>query len=411
MRDKINNTLLNSIQLSTSPYEVNDIDLRGFLLRVQPSGVKSYVVRYRIRGKQTRFVIGRTTEFSPAQARDEAKRILSSVNLGGDPGEIRQVQPEEKTLGVFIDQDYEPWLLAHRKSAKATVARIRANFKKELWGKKLSELNAWVVEKWRTASIKSGKRPATINRDVGALKSALSRATEWGLLEAHPFSKVKPVKENSTPIIRYLTDAEEKSLREALDTREERLRSERDQGNAWRRERGYAEYPSLRDQHYVGYLKPAVLVSMNTGLRQGELFTLAWTEVDIERAMITVRADKAKNSTVRHIPLNEEALQALRDWQDDQNSTAGLVFPGKNGNRVTDIKTAWSHLLKLASIASFRWHDMRHHFASRLVMAGVDLNTVRDLLGHGEIKMTLRYAHLAPEHKAAAVAKLVRRCA
>ena len=68
-----------------------------------------------------------------------------------------------------------------------------------------------------------------------------------------------------------------------------------------------------------------------------------------------------------------------------------------------DVKSSWLNLLKRANIEHFRWHDMRHDFAPRLVMAGVPLNTVRDLLGHSDIKMTLRYAHLAPDVKAAAV--------
>ena len=81
----------------------------------------------------------------------------------------------------------------------------------------------------------------------------------------------------------------------------------------------------------------------------------------------------------------------------------GLVFKNNNGERFVQIKKSWSNLLNLADIKSFRWH----HFASKLVMRGIDLNTVRELLGHSNIEMTLRYAHLAPEYKAQAVEKLV----
>ncbi|HKF95733.1 MAG TPA: tyrosine-type recombinase/integrase, partial [Gammaproteobacteria bacterium] len=109
----------------------------------------------------------------------------------------------------------------------------------------------------------------------------------------------------------------------------------------------------------------------------------------------------------RHIPLNAEALNVLRQWR-NQTKAEGLVFPGKHGNRLDNVRKSWASVLDAAYITGFRWHDLRHDFASKLVMAGVPLNTVRDLLGHADLATTLRYAHLAPDHRAQAVGMLRR---
>ena len=148
-------------------------------------------------------------------------------------------------------------------------------------------------------------------------------------------------------------------------------------------------------------------MALNTGLRSGELTSLRWKDIDLRFSLLTVRADEAKSGKARHILLNDEAQRVFRDWQPDEAPSSALVFPGGEAQSpLVDIKTCWKPLLLTAQITQFLFHDLRHTFASKLVMAGVDLNTVRELLGHAGIKMTLRYAHLAPEHKAAAVAKL-----
>ena len=103
---------------------------------------------------------------------------------------------------------------------------------------------------------------------------------------------------------------------------------------------------------------------------------------------------KAKSSKTRHIPLNAAALSALKGWHGQQTASP-LVFPGRNGVPFDNVRSSWEEVLKAAEITRFRWHDLRHTFASRLVLKGVDLNTVRELLGHSDYQMTLRYAHLA----------------
>jgi integrase len=219
--------------------------------------------------------------------------------------------------------------------------------------------------------------------------------------------KYKRLKVDNSANIRYLNKNEETRLRKALDERESRIRRNRDNGNKWRKVRDIEPLPSLQTNTYVDHLKPMVILAINTGLRRGELFSLTWQDVNLTNNDITVTGSTTKTGTTRHIPLNTEALKALSKWKRQANNETGLVFTSKGNKRFDNVRKSWGKLLKDAKIVNFRWHDLRHHFASKLVMAGVDLNTVRELLGHTDINMTLRYAHLAPEHKAAAVAKLV----
>jgi integrase len=217
----------------------------------------------------------------------------------------------------------------------------------------------------------------------------------------------KPYKIDSIAKVRYLDKEEEKRLKEILQSRDTELKAARERHIKWKKERGYDSLLEITPSAFADYMAPMILVSLNTGLRRGELLNIRWEDVDLERAILTVVGDIAKSGKTRHVPLNAVVFDVLKKWR-HQNQCEGYIFLNElTGKKFGNVKSAWKRILALAKIKNFRWHDMRHHFASKLVMAGVDLNTVRELLGHSDIKMTLRYAHLAPEHKARAVEKLV----
>jgi hypothetical protein len=146
------------------PYEVVDVDLKGFLLRVQPSGVMTYYFSYRNeQGRRARYRIGKHGTLSAAQARDEALSLSARVIAGED---VQATKKEERataqkamsqTLSGFIEHQYGSWVLSQRKTGEATLARIRSNFE-YLYERPLHEINAWVIEKWRSESLKAGVR-------------------------------------------------------------------------------------------------------------------------------------------------------------------------------------------------------------------------------------------------------------
>jgi len=181
--------------------------------------------------------------------------------------------------------------------------------------------------------------------------------------------------------------------------------NERASCNEWRSGRGYELLSDLIGCKYADHITPIVLLGLNTGLRKGELFDLDWSDVNLKTKTLTVQGKTSKSGETRYIPLNIDALNILKQWR-GQCKNNGYVFPAKDGKRLGTIQVPWENVIKDSEIKNFRFHDLRHSFASKLVMKGAPLNTVRELLGHGDLKTTLRYAHLASDHKADAVALL-----
>ena len=414
MQARLTNTALKQITPTASPFEIVDPELKGFLLRVQPSGRKTYYYSYRNpQGKKVRIKIGQAGAITVKQARDQATQLAGKVSSGVDVQQVRKATREkakldkQTTLGYFIDHHYGPWVLANRKSGMQSLATLHRHF--SCWyNKQMRDITPLMVEKWRTERLNSTIKPVTINRCTATLRVVLSKALEWDALETHPLAKLKRLKEDTSPNVRYLAAQEEKALLQALKDRDEELKEARDRGNHFRKIRGYEPLPSLRALRFADYLEPMVLLSLKTGMRRGELFDLLWSDVDFEANTITIRADVSKSNRTRHIPLSPTALKVLLEWsaQHPEAKPAYRVFSNNQGERFDNTNKAWRGILNAAGIERFRWHDMRHDFASKLVMKGVPLNTVRELCGHTDMNTTLRYAHLAPEHKAEAVALL-----
>lgn len=405
MRTVLTQAVIEKLPVPVKVEEYRDMRLKGLVLRVNPSGVQSFYCEY-ARGK--RVWLGRADALGLAEARESARAILADVYRGIDPIAARKPKKDMPTLRDFLDDDYATWARATQKAHAQNLNRLATAFK-ALLDKRLDEVTGLDVERWRAGEIARGLSLETINRDIASIKAVFNRAVDWEVIAASPLAKVKKSRTDDCRKVRFLSDDEETRLRAELDAREERRRAERDSANHWRSERGYVLLPSLRPLAYTDHLKPMVLLSINTGARRGELFDLTWENVDLDRRILTVTGATAKSRRTRHIPLNREATRVLQGWREQSPTREGLVFVNDDGERFDRVNSSWRRLLKNASIAQFRWHDMRHHFASRLVMGGIDLNTVRELLGHSDYAMTLRYAHLAPEHKLKAVEVLDRK--
>ena len=232
------------------------------------------------------------------------------------------------------------------------------------------------IPKFFECSVLATLKPATVNREMALLKHLLTKSVEWGIIDQNPARGVKLPRENNRRL-RYLTADECQSLLDACPLT--KLRTN--------------DIP-------LPILRWIVCLTLNTGMRKGEVLNLKWDHVNLRERYIELT--EQKNGERSTIPLNNEAISILKAIP--VRIDTPYVLPGRfNGEPFSDLKRQFEKAVKDAGLKDVTFHTLRHTTASHLIMAGVDLATVREILRHKSIEMTLRYSHLAPAHKKAAI--------
>jgi len=319
----------------------------------------NWYIDYYVKGRRKRKKIGTSKKL--------ALQVLNDVKLKIAKGEYLGVYDEKKIPFNEYAKQYIDYSKANKawttyKRDKISTNHLTAFFK----NKYLFEIQPDMIEKYKMKRLKK-VGPASVNRELACLKHMFTKAIEWGKVKENPAQKAKLLKEPPGRL-RYLKPDEIKALLNAC----------------------------------ASYIRPIVITALNTGMRKGELLNLKWSDIDLKNRKITVI--NSKNNESRVIPLNQTLYQELFNLQ--QKARGEYVFSDKNGNPFGDIKKGFSAAVSRAGIKNFRFHDLRHTFGSHLVMQGIDLRTVQQIMGHKEIKMTMRYAHLSPEYVQKAVEKL-----
>lgn len=241
-------------------------------------------------------------------------------------------------------------------SYRRTVSLMR-QLSKVFDSRKLHEITQKEIESYQ-ANRREKVKPATVNREVALLKHMFTKAMEWGKVEDSPAKKVKLLK-GEVKRVRYLMPDEIQSLL----------------------------------SNCTEHLRAIVTVALHTGMRKGELLNLKREQVNFKQGFISLT--DTKNGERRDIPMDETVKATLESIE----NKGSYFFTDKKGNSFKDVKKAFGTALTKTGIKDFRFHDLRHTFASNLVMAGVELNIVGDLLGHKTPTMTKRYSHLSPAYK------------
>ncbi len=315
----------------------------------------NWYIDFTFKGQRIRESIG--------PSRKDAEKVIAKRKTEIIENKYLDIRKESDPIKFYdFVKEYLQWVKTNKKpSSYDRELSMMRQLNKEFETKSIQEITAWGIEKWK-AKKKEEVKPATVNRELALLKHMYTKAIEWGKVKENPTKKVKLLK-GEVKRVRYLMPEEIQNLL----------------------------------SNCSDYLWPIVTVALHTGMRKGELLGLQWDQVDFERGIITLL--DTKNGERKDIPMNGTVKALLSEME----RTGPFVFGGQKKRDTLHVYRSFKEAVKKSGIEDFRYHDLRHCFASHLVMQGVDLNTVRELMGHKGLAMTLRYSHLAPGYKSKAV--------
>ncbi len=316
----------------------------------------SWVGDYRINGKTRRKTFGKKGIVTKTSAKEMLKKIEQKVKLG----QCDMLDTEIPTLSDF---------------SKEYIKHLRDTVQKKSWyryeyglrrlielhgNKKLSEITPKDVDDYKGLRLRDAK-PATVNREIATLRQLLNLAKRWKkFFGENPVSISKLLPENNQKE-RILTYEEEAKLLSLCNP----------------------------------YLRAIVVTALHTGMRKTEILTLKWSNVELEKDLITIDQTNTKTKKARRIPINS-AMRTLLLEQKLKSGGSENVFLSKSGTPYKfhdSLKGVFERTCKSAGIAGFRFHDLRHTAATRMIEARASIVAVSKILGHSDIKMTIRYSH------------------
>lgn len=319
----------------------------------------NWYIDYRVKGKRVRKKIGPSKRLAETALKDTVVKVAKGEFLG--------IYEEKKILFRDFAKEYLEYSKSNksRNTFRSNTISVNKHFA-SLFDYYITDITPSMIEKFKSMRLEEVK-PATVNRDIACLKHMFTIANRWGYTKHNPTRGIKLFKEPPGRV-RYLDNEEV-----------DRLISE-------------CSWP----------LRSIVVIALNTGMRKGEILSIKWSDIDFKNRILQVR--ETKNNERRIVTINNTLYQELSSIPRHINSL--YVFYNKDGKPFKDVRKSFATALKRAKISDFRFHDLRHTFASHLAMSGVSLKTIQQLLGHKDFSMTMRYAHLSEEYMQNAVQKL-----
>lgn len=319
----------------------------------------SWWIDYRAGGQRRREKIG------PSKALAEKVHAKRQVEIA--EGKFLGIRKEHKYSFAEATDRFLTYSQANKRSYLRDVLSVRKHLLPVFGEKLLSQIGSWDVEKYK-AMRKTHVSNGSVNRELACLKTIFNKSVLWGMASTNPVKGVRFFPEKRR--LRFLMPDEIQILLEACSDD----------------------------------FRTIVLTALNTGMRRGEILNLTWDDVDLERRQLLVR--DSKNGESRTVEMNDLLTETLKLHMSQQRPRPTNVFVGRTGAPLTTIQHTFERTCQRAGLTDLHFHDLRHTFASHLVMNGIDLTTVKELLGHKSIQMTLRYAHLSQPHKKKAVETL-----